>query len=114
MTISTWSPYRNTIASISTSNPGVVTTSGPHGYQTGLSVRLVFPDDFGMPEVQNQLFEILVLTPISFSIGVDTSNYAPFALGSSLQVPQVSPVSEDAFSLSQAEHNTLNVTPGYP
>jgi hypothetical protein len=112
--ISTWAPQRSEIASITTANPGVVTTTSPHGYLTGLYVRLVFPDTFGMPEVAGQVFLIDVLSPTTFSIDQNTSKYTPFALGSSLQVPQVSPVAEVAFSLSQAEHNTLNVTPGYP
>lgn len=104
-------PNRQIIDSITNANPGVVTTTQDHGYLTGLFVRLTFPVSFGMPNVNNQVFEITVLSSNTFSIPVNTTNFAPFAIINSLQSPQVIPVAEEAFSLSQAVENNGNIPP---
>src|ERR1700704_4063861 len=76
-------PNRNTIASITNANPGVVTTTTDHTYHNGLLVRLVIPLGLGMPEVNGNIYEITVLSNNSFSINVDTTNFEPFKSGSS-------------------------------
>ena len=104
-------PNRQEIESITLANPGVVTTTEDHGYLTGLYVRLFMPNGFGMPQVSNRVFLITVLTSDSFSIPVNTSNFDPFALGSSSQVPQVIPVGEVSSTLLMAERNNDNISP---
>ncbi len=93
-----WLPEAQIITSISTANPAIVTTMNPHGYSTGFNVRIVFPYpyvlDFGMYEINGQEATIAVLSPTSFSIAIDTSNYNAFTIGTSLQQAQVIPIGQ--------------------
>jgi hypothetical protein len=112
MTISnSFVPNRQSIASITNANPGVVTTTQNHGYFSGAYVRLVFPKSFGMPEVNGQVFLIIVLSPTTFAIDENTTNFAPFTIASSLQTAQVIPVGEIAETLISAEKNNYNIVP---
>ena len=110
MTISTWAPQARIITSITQANPGVVTTSQPHGYLDALYVRIDLgpnPALFGMIQIANQLFPITVLSPTTFSINADTSNYDTFSFTTNPQSPQAIPTGEQAFTLQNAERNTL-------
>ena len=105
-------PSSQTIANITNNNPGVVTTDAAHGYETGIFVRIVLPqDDFGMQQVNNQIYKITVLTNFSFAINQDTTNFDSFALGSNNQVPQVIPVGNIDLSLLLPEQNNNNIIP---
>ena len=110
-------PNRQTIFHITSSNPAVVLTTQPHGYNSTLSVRIFFPptQNFGMSEVMNKLFQITVLTPSSFSIPVDTTPFDPFVVvvapNGTQQVPQVIPVSEIGQTFSQATMNNSTISP---
>lgn len=111
MTISTWRPVRNQISSITQANPGVVTTTTNHGYFDNAYVRLVFPANFGMPQVNDQVYRIQVLSPTSFSINQNTISFDAFNASLSVsQVPQVIPVAETANTLKNLEQNTLSPT----
>lgn len=112
MTISTWTPLRQEISNITNANPGVVTTVDDHGYLNGLYVRIVLPANFGMQQVNSNIYLITVLSPTTFSIDVDTTTYDAFTLGSSNQVPQVIPVGEVALTLANVERNTLTPVGG--
>lgn len=106
MTISTWRPLRRSISSITNANPGVVTTSVAHGYFNDAYVRLVLPGNFGMNQVNNQVFKITVLSPTTFSINTNTTSYDAFnASLNTSQVPQVIPVAETANTLKNLEQN---------
>lgn len=107
MTISTWTPVLNQVSNITNANPGVVTTTTNHGYLNGLYVRFQIPPDYGMNQLGSNIYLIEILSPTTFSINVDTTNYTPFASGSIIQVPQVIPVAEVALTLQNAERNTL-------
>lgn len=106
--ISTWTPPSQIIAGISNANPGVVTTAQTNDFLTGLFVRLVLPGNFGMPEVNENVYEIEILSPNTFSIPVDTTNFTPFASGSAsiTNIINGSPtqvfVSADNFTVNQA------------
>lgn len=84
MTISTWSPVARVISNITNTNPGVVTTTQPHGYISGTYVRIDMqpkPSIFGMCQVNNNIYLITVLTPNDFSINADTRGFDRFLSG---------------------------------
>ncbi len=105
MTIPTWKPVSRIIDDITNSNPGVVTTTTAHGYLTGLYVRLVLPGDFGMTQVNGNVYLITVLTPTTFAISTDTTNFDVFSPSGGEQSPQVIPVGEVSEILTMAEKN---------
>jgi hypothetical protein len=82
VTISTWFPVAATIANITNASPGVVTTTADHGYLDGLYVRLNI-SSFGMSQVNGNVYLITVLSPTTFSIGIDTTSFEPFVPASS-------------------------------
>jgi hypothetical protein len=93
-----WLPPLQYISSITNANPAVVTTTEPHGYSTGFNVRIVFPFpyalSFGMFEINEQAGTITVLSPTTFSISINTTGYNAFTIGTTLQKPQVVPISQ--------------------
>ena len=84
MTAQTFRPTSRNISSITNANPAVVTTYIPHGYFDGIYVRIVFPDNFGMEPLSNQVFEAKIISDTSFSIDADTTQMSPFFNGVSL------------------------------
>jgi len=108
-----FTPTSQTITGITNANPGVVTTALPHGYLTGDTIRIVFPprSSFGMTQVNGNTYVVKVLSPTTFSISANTTNYDSFALGSNKQTPQVIPVAENALTLLNAEKNADNIIP---
>lgn len=104
-------PNSNIVSNITRANPGVVTTSSPNGYLSGLFVRIVCPVSIGMNEVLNQTLRITVLTPNTFSIGVNTSNFTSFALSKASQSVQVIPVGNESPGLLESEKNAGNIIP---
>ena len=108
MTIATFSPITTQISNITRANPGIVTTTANHGYLSGFQVRVVFLNgNFGMYQLNNNVFTISVTGLTTFSLNTDTSGYDSFALGSNLQVPQCQYVGGPALSLSGAFENSL-------
>lgn len=104
-------PNRQTVSNITRANPGVVTTTQDHGYQNGLFVRFYFPKNFGMTQVNGNIYEITVLSPTTFAIDVNTTDFDAFAVLSTSQSPQVIPVGEVANTLSEALINNQNILP---
>lgn len=88
-----------TITSITQANPCVITTSQPHGYSTGFNVRVTFPfpysNSFGMYQINGLSGLITVLSPTTFSMPIDTSNFDPFVIGTTLQNAQVIPIGQE-------------------
>lgn len=112
MTISNFFvPNRQTVSNITRANPGVVTTTQDHGYQDGLFVRFYFPVNYGMTQVNGNVYQITVLSPTTFAINADTSNFDVFAVISAVQSPQVIPVGEVANTLNSAVDNNNNIIP---
>jgi len=66
------------ISDVTQANPGVVTT-GAHGYATGDKVYIASVG--GMTEINNKIFTITVLSPTTFSIGIDTSGLSAYTAG---------------------------------
>lgn len=104
-------PSSQTISSISNANPAVVTTSQNHGYSTGLIIRLYFPIKVGMDNLNNQAFMITVLSPTTFSIPVNSSNFNVFSPKNTKQLPQVIPVGDIAKNVLEATANNQNIIP---
>ena len=110
MTISTWAPSSHVITNITNANPGVVTTSQSHGYFDNAYVRIDMqpnPSLFGMTQVDNKVYLITVLSPTTFSLNADTSNFDSFVAITTPQAPQCIPVGETALTLKNLERNTL-------
>ena len=61
-----------------------VVTAVAHGYST--DDKVVILDVTGMIEVNNKIFTIIVLTVNTFSIGIDTLGFTPYAGGGTTQI----------------------------
>lgn len=73
-------PAMRLIAGITQSNPAIVTTTFAHGYITGTIVRFDIPLVDGMQQINSMTATITVLSPTTFSIPIDTTNFTPFAI----------------------------------
>lgn len=106
-------PGRTLILSITNANPAVVTTTLPHHYLTGAIVRLDIPPADGMPQASGNTYEIIVLSPTTFSINDDSTLWQPFIIPQNL-APTVficafcEPVGENSLLLNSAVVNRLN------
>jgi len=60
-------------------NPGVITVDKPHGYTTGQTVEI--NDVVGMVELNGNSYTATVVSPTSFSIGVDTTGFTTYVSG---------------------------------
>ncbi len=106
-------PNRHTVSAITNANPGVVTTSEAHGYESGLCLRFFFPLNVGMNQLRDKVVKIIKIDDISFSIGLNTSSFDLFSPVGTIQTPQVIPVAEVADSLLQALENNENIIPEF-
>jgi hypothetical protein len=68
------------ITAITNSNPAIVTTSFAHQYKSGTIVRLDIPPADGMPQADQFFGPIVVLSPTTFSLPLDTTNFTPFSI----------------------------------
>lgn len=68
------------IASITKANPGVVTTTLPHGLTNGTTG--MFAGIAGMTQLNGLTVTVTVVNTTSFSIGVNTSTFGTFTAGS--------------------------------
>lgn len=93
-----WLPATSIISSITRASQAVITTTSPHGYSTGFNVRIVFPFPygltFGMYQINGLTGVINVLSPTSFSISIDSTNFNPFVVGTTLENAQVIPIGQ--------------------
>lgn len=108
-----FTPSANLIINITQGNPGTVTTFTPHGYSSGLVVRLIVPKNCGMTQLDQQLCSVTYVNPTSFTIDIDTSSFDAFGYSSLVAFSQVIPVGEPANTLLQAEVNAKNIVPEF-
>lgn len=107
-TTPTYRPQRMAISSITNANPAVITTTIDHEYETGLIVRFVIPVDGGMRELNDAIYEIIVLTDNTFSIPVDSTRFNVFTDPPNPNTcAQVIPVGENNSILTSATRNVL-------
>lgn len=104
-----WRPLPNIVTAMTNSNPTLVTTATNNGYLPGMIVRLYFPGNYGMQQLNASLgsnpYPITIVSSNSFTIPVDTSNFNSFGDFTLSQQPQVVPVGETADTLKNAEKN---------
>jgi hypothetical protein len=102
-------PAMRIIAAITNANPASVTTTFAHQYITLTIVRLDIPIGFGMTQA-NQLFgTIIVTSPTTFTINIDTTQFDVFVVPAGTeQYAQVVPIGEDSSTLKAATLNVLN------
>lgn len=106
-----YQPSMRFISNITNAFPAVVTTTQDHRYIDKTIVRIDIPPRFGMQQVNQQFGEIIVLSPTTFSIGIDTMQYDVFGASSvypfSYQQAQSVPIGENNSILTAAVQNTL-------
>ena len=105
-------PATRDITNITNATKAEVTTSFDHGYLTGLIVRLYIPHYFGMEQSNRLKGSIVVTSPTTFTIDIDTTSFDPFVIpplqpGSVWTGPQVVPIGEDTDVLDSSFRNTL-------
>lgn len=104
-------PNRQEVAAITNANPGVVTTTQAHGYETGYQVRFFFPLNVGMNQLKDKIVQITKINDTRFSIGLDTTNFDVFSPVGTSQLPQVIPVGSFVNSVLDATENNRNIIP---
>ena len=104
-------PAMRIIASITKGNPTIIETTFAHQYQTGLIVRVYIPDNFGMQQIDQLYGPIIVTSPTTFTISIDSTLFddltvpaSPLAIDSS---PLIVPIGEVNSQLAQATRNVL-------
>jgi len=106
-----YQPAMRVIANITNAFPAVVTTTINNQYISGTIVRLIVPTGFGMTQANQLTGSILVLTPTTFAVDIDTTTFDVFTLPSSFPPgyndAQVIPIGEDNDILTAATNNVL-------
>ena len=99
------------ITNITNANPAVVTTVSPHGYQPGIFITIFIPYRNSMPQIMKKSYLATILSPTTFSVPVDSTNFTPFtlgpfnlALGVYYQTAQAVPTAEFATTLANAQN----------
>lgn len=103
-------PNRQEVSSITNANPGVVTTTQAHGYETGYEVRFFFPLNVGMNQLKDKVVTITKIDSTSFSIGVDTTNFDVYSAVGTSQAAQVIPVGSFQDSVLEPTENNGNIS----
>jgi hypothetical protein len=83
-----------TIASITNSNPMIVTTAVDHGYPAGVIVSFLIPDRFGMKILNELKAQVLEVTADTLTVSLNSLNFDVFSypsLGSAYTPPSVIP-----------------------
>ena len=75
-----FSPCSRLISGVVLGNPTTITTINPHGYLSGIVVRLEIPESCGMQQANGLTGEITVIDPTSFTVAIDTTGFDPFAI----------------------------------
>lgn len=99
------------ISAITNGFPASVTTTQNHLYTTKATIRIDIPRYFGMQQINQQFGEIIVTSPTTFTIDIDTTSYDPFFIPSTYpanaQQAQAVPFAENNSTLVAAIQNTL-------
>jgi hypothetical protein len=96
------------ISAITNSFPAQVSTTFDHNYISGLIVRLIIPPFHGMQQANKLQGPIVVTSPTTFLIDIDTTFFDPYsALLQATTCAQVVPVGEINESLANATRNAL-------
>jgi hypothetical protein len=114
-----YKPAVRDILSITQAFPAVITTTfdgttpGDHSYLSGLIVRLIIPNNYGMVQLNQMVFTITVLSASTFSIPIDTQLFDAFVIPVEVanqplfNPAQVVPVGEETDTLKMTFRNVL-------
>jgi len=107
----TFQPAMRIISAITNSQQATITTTFAHQYITGTIVRIDIPPRFGMQEIDQQFGPIVVTSPTTFTIAVDSTLFSTFFTSTqfpfSQQYPQAVPFAENNNILTAATQNVL-------
>lgn len=106
-----YKPAMRIVTNITKAFPASVTTSFAHGYISGTIVRLDVPVGFGMTQVNQKFGAIIVTSPTTFNIDIDTTQFDTFAAPANWpynqQLAQSIPIGEINEILTAAVQNVL-------
>lgn len=105
-------PAMRIISSITNSAAALVTTTFAHGYVDGTIIRFDIPPACGMQQINQLTSPIVITSPTTFTIAINTSQFAPFVspvgLGQFIDVCGLSvPIGEENDTLKAAVVNQL-------
>lgn len=104
-------PAMRIISSITTGVITLVQTTFAHQYNTGLIVRIIIPDNWGMQQMNGKYGAIIVTGPDTFTMNIDSSDFdqllPPSSPVAQNATPQVVPIGEANAQLTQATRNIL-------
>lgn len=114
----TFQPAMRNILSITQAEEALITTTfdgiipGDHDYLTGLIVRLIVPDGFGMVQANELYGPITVTSSSTFTIPINTTSFDPYVVpaynpGHFGTPGQVVPIGEINELLNQSTENVL-------
>lgn len=98
------------VTTITTTFDGI--TAGDNQYASGLIVRILIPEGFGMSRLDKFVGTITVLNDTQFTLDIDSTTFDPFVVpsyqpGHNGTPAQVVPIGEINELLSQATRNVL-------
>src|SRR5574337_1025487 len=104
-----YQPAMRIISTITNSDPAIVTTTFDHNYIDGIIVRLIVPDGYGMTQANNLTGTIVVTSPTTFTIDINTTLFDAFTIPMVYpldeQYSQVVPIGEVNETLEAATQN---------
>lgn len=107
-----YGPAMRLISSITNATAATVTTTFDHGYVDGTIVRFDIPAACGMQQINQLTSPIVVTGTTTFTIAIDTTQFAPFSVPSGLGpfidvCAQVVPIGSENETLKPAVVNQL-------
>ena len=101
-------PAYRIVTGITNAFPALVTTSFDHQYFDGTIVRLYVPNDYGMRQANGLQGAITVVSPTTFLIAIDTTQFDAFVVPTpTRQYAQSVPIGEVNDLLLAATQNIL-------
>lgn len=104
-------PRMSLIAAITQAEIATVTTTLAHGLLSGEIVRVIVPPGFGMEQINQQTGTIVVTSPTTFTIDINTTFYDPYVIPTPnphlAACGQIIPIAEINETLKAATQNVL-------
>ena len=106
-----YQPAMRIISNITNYYPALVTTTINHQYINGAIIRLYIPQGYGMVQANHLYANIIVTSPTTFTINIDTRLFSafttPITYPEDTQYAQCVPLGEVNSSLLSATKNVL-------